>query len=69
MRGRIDGGVSLVPHHRIPHSIWQIVFHLNYWIEYDLKRIRGERPLYPGHASESWPSDPVLDPASADDNE
>jgi uncharacterized damage-inducible protein DinB len=52
-----------------PLSIWQIVFHLNYWIEYDLKRIRGERPLYPGHASQSWPPDPVLDPASADDNE
>jgi uncharacterized damage-inducible protein DinB len=48
-----------------PHSIWQIVFHLNYWIDYDLKRIRGERPLYPGHASESWPPDP----ASADDIE
>jgi uncharacterized damage-inducible protein DinB len=48
-----------------PHSIWQIVFHLNYWIDYDLKRIRGESPLYPGHASESWPPDP----ASADHNE
>jgi hypothetical protein len=69
MCGKIDGGVGLAPHHRIPHSIWQIVFHLNDWIEYDLKRIRGECPLYPGHASESWPPDPVLDPASADNNE
>lgn len=39
-----------------PHSIWQLVFHLNYWIDYDLKRIKGERPPYPAHADESWPS-------------
>jgi uncharacterized damage-inducible protein DinB len=52
-----------------PHSIWEIVFHLNYWIDYDLKRIRGERPPFPALASESWPPDPVLDPTSADDND
>ncbi|HYL92242.1 MAG TPA: DinB family protein [Alphaproteobacteria bacterium] len=39
----------------IPHSIWQIVWHMNYWMDYELKRIRGEAPGYPGHASESWP--------------
>jgi len=39
-----------------PHSIWQLVFHINYWTDYDLKRIRGERPPYPAHADESWPS-------------
>jgi uncharacterized damage-inducible protein DinB len=48
-----------------PHSIWQLVFHLNYWIEYDLKRIRGEHPLYPARADESWPHSP----APADDAE
>src|SRR6266849_10593493 len=41
-----------------PHSIWQLVFHVNYWIDYDLKRIRGERPPYPAHADASWPSSP-----------
>ena len=46
-----------------PHSIWQLVFHVNYWIDYDLKRIRGEHPPYPTHADESWPSSP----APADD--
>ena len=46
-----------------PHSIWQLVFHVNYWIDYDLKRIRGEHPPYPAHAEESWPSSP----APADD--
>jgi len=38
-----------------PHSIGQIVFHLNYWMNYDLRRIRGEKPAYPEHAAESWP--------------
>jgi uncharacterized damage-inducible protein DinB len=42
-----------------PHSIWHLVFHLNYWIDYDLKRIRGERPPYPTHAEESWPPRPA----------
>jgi uncharacterized damage-inducible protein DinB len=39
-----------------PHSIWQLVFHTNYWMEYELKRIRDERPAYPIHADASWPS-------------
>jgi uncharacterized damage-inducible protein DinB len=48
-----------------PHSIWQLVFHLNYWIDYDLSRIRGEHPPCPAHADESWP----LSPAPADEME
>jgi uncharacterized damage-inducible protein DinB len=48
-----------------PHSIWQLVFHVNYWIDYDLKRIRGEHPPYPAHADGSWPPSP----APADDAE
>jgi uncharacterized damage-inducible protein DinB len=39
-----------------PHSIGQIAFHMNYWMSYELRRIRGERPAYPEHASESWPA-------------
>ena len=39
-----------------PHSIGQLVFHMNYWMDYDLRRIRGERPPYPGHNSESFAS-------------
>ncbi|HTW30627.1 MAG TPA: DinB family protein [Candidatus Sulfotelmatobacter sp.] len=38
-----------------PHSIAQIVFHINYWMSYELRRIRGEKPEYPAHAAESWP--------------
>ena len=38
-----------------PHSIAQLVFHMNYWMDYEQRRIRGERPAYPEHAAESFP--------------
>ena len=41
-----------------PHSVGQLVFHINYWMEYELRRIRGERPAYPEHSSESFPAAP-----------
>lgn len=44
-----------------PHSIWETVWHVNYWMEYEIKRIRGENPAYPGHSAESWPSDAFPD--------
>lgn len=43
-----------------PHSIGQLVFHMNYWMEYELRRIRGERPVYPEHNAESFPSTATL---------
>jgi uncharacterized damage-inducible protein DinB len=39
------------------HSIWQLVEHMNYWMDYDMKRIRGEAPPYPAHAAASWPNE------------
>jgi uncharacterized damage-inducible protein DinB len=44
-----------------PHSIGQLVFHMNYWMDYELCRIRGQRPKYPEHSAESFP--PGLAPA------
>jgi len=41
-----------------PHSIWQIVEHMNYWMDYELKKISGIVPTYPDHAIESWPAPP-----------
>jgi len=38
-----------------PHSIGQLVFHMNYWMDYELRRIRRQRPRYPEHNSESFP--------------
>jgi uncharacterized damage-inducible protein DinB len=48
-----------------PHSIGELVFHMNYWMDYELRRIRGERPEYPEHNSQSFPSSPS--PANAPD--
>lgn len=48
-----------------PYSVWQIVKHLNYWMDYELKRMDG-RPLpYPEHAIESWPT--VTAPSSEEE--
>jgi uncharacterized damage-inducible protein DinB len=38
-----------------PHSIWQILSHMNYWMNYEIQRIAGNWPEYPEHAIESWP--------------
>ncbi len=49
-----------------PHSIGQLVFHMNYWMDYELRRIRGLRPKYPEHNSESFPADSTVDGAEWD---
>ena len=41
-----------------PHSIFQLLSHMNYWMTYELRRINLENPAYPVHASESWPTAP-----------
>lgn len=41
-----------------PHSIADLVFHLNYWMRYELRRIGGEKPKYPEHNAESFPPKP-----------
>jgi uncharacterized damage-inducible protein DinB len=41
-----------------PHSIGQIVEHMNYWIDYDLGKIAGDKRPYPEKAIESWPTHP-----------
>jgi uncharacterized damage-inducible protein DinB len=42
-----------------PHSIGQLIFHMNYWMNYDLRRVRGQRPRYPEHNAESFPQTPT----------
>ena len=41
-----------------PHSIWQLVEHMNYWMDHDLGKIAGENRPYPDKAIESWPAHP-----------
>jgi uncharacterized damage-inducible protein DinB len=43
-----------------PHSIAALVFHMNFWMDYELRRIRGDRPAYPEHNSESFPAESSL---------
>jgi uncharacterized damage-inducible protein DinB len=47
-----------------PHSIGQLVFHMNYWMDYELRRIRGDKPEYPEHSSESFPPDSAVNAAA-----
>ena len=49
-----------------PHSIAQLVFHINYWMEYELRRIRGVKPKYPEHNAESFPASPAIDASEWD---
>ncbi len=42
-----------------PHSIWQIVEHMSYWMDYELRKIAGEVLKYPEKAIESWLPHPV----------
>ena len=54
----LDGLSAALANRRIdgyPHSISEIVAHLNYWMDYELKRIAGGAPAYPEHAIEGWP--------------
>jgi len=43
-----------------PHSIAQLVFHMNFWMNYELHRIRGEQPTYPEHNAESFLPSPAV---------
>jgi uncharacterized damage-inducible protein DinB len=46
------------------HSIWQLVWHMSYWMDYELKRIAGQPAPYPEHAALSWPD---VRPARSED--
>jgi uncharacterized damage-inducible protein DinB len=48
-----------------PHSIWQLLSHMNYWMDYEIRRIDGSTPHYPQHAAESWPAQ-AAPPTDAD---
>ena len=49
------------------HTIWQLLFHVNFWMEYELRSIAGPEVSYPKHAEVSWPpTDAPPDPAAWD---
>ncbi|HEY6551984.1 MAG TPA: DinB family protein [Vicinamibacteria bacterium] len=44
-----------------PYSVYELVWHMTFWMENELERIDGRTPAYPEHASEGWPGDPSPD--------
>lgn len=48
-----------------PASVFELVFHMNYWMQYEIDRIEGRSPKYPEHAAESWPAAPAPESGAA----
>src|SRR4029450_4220177 len=40
----------------IEHTIWQLLAHMNYWMDYELRSIAGPDVPYPEHAAEGRPT-------------
>lgn len=43
----------------LPHSIFELVWHMNFWMSHELERISGSPLPYPEHASLGWPTTPT----------
>lgn len=57
--GCVSGLSPEIAGRRIPgieHTIWQLLVHMNYWMDYELRSIAGPEVRYPEHAAESWPN-------------
>jgi len=46
------------------HTIWQLVWHMNFWMDYELRSIEGPEVPYPEAAAASWPSPVPPSPAA-----
>jgi uncharacterized damage-inducible protein DinB len=46
---------------RAPYSVYDLVWHMCFWMENELQRTDGERPAYPEHAALGWPTDAPVD--------
>lgn len=41
----------------LPHSLYEELWHINYWLQFSLADIRGEQPKLPPHSAEAFPTD------------
>ncbi len=41
----------------LPHSLYEELWHLHYWLKFSWALIRGEQPTLPAHSSEAFPKD------------
>ena len=55
--GGIAFKLSTVRPVNLPHSLYEELWHINYWLHFSLAMIRGENPSLPKHSSESFPID------------
>jgi len=53
----LEAAGRLVP--AFPNSIYGLVWHMAYWMDYEEARIAGQAPPYPEHAAASWPASPA----------
>ncbi len=57
----IIGGIPLelatVRPHGLPHSLYEELWHIDYWLRFSLALIRGENPALPVHSAEAFPTD------------
>ena len=61
----IPFGFAAVRPHGLPHSLYEELWHLDFWLQFSLALVRGEQPALPAHSSGSWPVDnDVLDEVS-----
>lgn len=42
-----------------PHSVWELLFHMNYWQDFMLVYLKNKTVKDPVHPEESWPADPA----------
>lgn len=42
-----------------PHSVWELLFHMNYWQDFILAELHEEKTERPQDQSDSWPSAPA----------
>lgn len=43
--------------HGLPHSLYEELWHIHYWLRFSLADIRGEHPKLPAHSAEAFPTD------------
>jgi len=46
----------------LPHSVFELVWHMNFWMRHELQKISGVPLPYPEHAAVGWPTRPAAEP-------
>jgi hypothetical protein len=50
-------GLAKVRPHGLPHSLYEELWHIDYWLSFSLGDIQGEQSKLPAHSSEAFPTD------------